>query len=235
MTAKATRQIVGVIALMISGNIYAQTQVPNNFQTGQPALAVEVNENFSTLESAANQNAADILANNSAMQADVVALQAQVAALELSVAGLSPGILNISYVTGSNVSVDLDSGPVTGRVLIFDKLEAASVLRITYSDNLRVLSKNPAAFAGSWGTRWIIYLDGTPTQVHTRLNTNGYVAVSGFVQDVNHHRQSTLIGYLEGVSTGQHTITVEMVVEGNNNDAYTGWESSFLIEVMELP
>ena len=116
MTAKATRQIVGVIVLMISGNIYAQTQVPNTFQTGQPARAAEVNANFSTLESAANQNAADILTNNSAMQADVAALQAQVAALELTVAGLSPGILNISYVTGSNVSVDLDNGPVTGYI-----------------------------------------------------------------------------------------------------------------------
>ena len=242
MTAKTTRQIVGVIALMISGNIYAQTQIPNTFQAGQPARAAEVNANFSTLESAANQNAADIstnaadiLANNSAIQADVVALQAQVAALEVTVAGLSPSILNISYVAGSNVSVDLDNGTVTGRVLIFDKLEANSVLRITYSDNLRVLSKDPAAFAGSFGTIWTIYLDGAPTQIHTRLNTNAYVAGSGFVQDVNHHRQSALIGYLEGVPAGQHTISVELIDVGNNNDAYTGWESSFLLEVMELP
>ncbi len=235
MTAKATRQIVGVIALMISGNIYAQTQVPNTFQTGQPARAAEVNANFSTLESAANQNAADISANNSAMQADVVALQAQVAALEATVAGMSPSILNISYLTGVDLVDDSDTGPVNGRTLIFDKLQTDSVLRITYSDNIRVLSKNPAAFAGSWGTRWIIHLDGIPTQVRTRLNTNAYVAGSGFVQDVNHHRQSSLIGYLEGVPIGQHTITVEMVDEGNNNDAYTGWESSFLLEVMELP
>ena len=231
MTARATRQIVGVIALMISGTIYAQTQVPNSFQTGQPARAAEVNANFSTLESAANQNAADISTN----AADILALQAQVTALEATVAGMSPSILNISYLTGVDLIDDNDTGPVNGRILTFDKLEAASVLRITYSDNIRVLSKNPAAFAGSWGTRWIIHLDGIPTQVRTRLNTNGYVAGSGFVQDVNHHRQSSLIGYLEGVSTGQHTITVELVDEGNNNDAYTGWESSFLLEVMELP
>ena len=235
MTARATRQIVGVIVLMISGNIYAQTQVPNTFQTGQPARAAEVNANFSTLESAANQNAADILANNSAMQADVVALQAQVAALEATMAGLTPSILNISYVAGSNVSVDLDNGTVTGRVLNFDKLEANSVLRITYSDNLRVLSKDPAAFAGSFGTIWTIYLDGAPTQIHTRLNTNAYVAGSGFVQDVNHHRQSALIGYLEGIPAGPHTISVELIDVGNNNDSYTGWESSFLLEAMELP
>jgi len=231
MTARATRQIVGVIALMISGTIYAQTQVPNSFQTGQPARAAEVNANFSTLESAANQNAADISTN----AADILVLQAQVTALEATVAGMTPSILNISYLTGVDLIDDNDTGPVNGRILTFDKLEAASVLRITYSDNIRVLSKNPAAFAGSWGTRWIIHLDGIPTQVRTRLNTNAYVAGSGFVQDVNHHRQSSLIGYLEGVPIGQHTITVEMVDEGNNNDAYTGWESSFLLEVMELP
>ncbi len=235
MTARATRQIVGVIALMISGNIYAQTQVPNTFQTGQPARAAEVNANFSTLEAAANQNAADISANDSAVQANVATLQAQVAALEATVAGMSPGILKISYVTGSNVSVELDNGTVTGRVLTFDKLEATSVLRITYSDNLRVLSLDPEALVPNFGVIWTIYLDGVPTQIHTRLYTVGYVSGLGWVQDVNHHRQSALIGYLEGVPAGTHTISVELFHVGNNNDAYTGWESSFLLEAMELP
>ena len=39
---------------------HGQTQVPNTFQSGQPARAAEVNENFSTLETAVNANAADI-------------------------------------------------------------------------------------------------------------------------------------------------------------------------------
>ena len=235
MNMTSTTRVFGIVALMMFGSSFAQTQVPNTFQAGQPALAADVNANFSTLESATNQNTADISTNAADTQANIAALQAQVAALEATVAGMSPSILNISYLTGVDLIDDSDTGPVNGRILTFDKLEAASVLRITYSDNIRVLSKNPAAFAGSWGTRWIIHLDGIPTQVRTRLNTNAYVAGSGFVQDVNHHRQSSLIGYLEGVPIGQHTITVEMVDEGNNNDAYTGWESSFLLEVMELP
>jgi hypothetical protein len=46
--------------LFIFGAAHAQTQVPNIFQTGQPARAAEVNANFDTLESAIDQNAADI-------------------------------------------------------------------------------------------------------------------------------------------------------------------------------
>ena len=57
---KSIIQILGVIALMISGSLSAQTQVPNTFQAGQPARAAEVNDNFSTLESAIDQNAAAI-------------------------------------------------------------------------------------------------------------------------------------------------------------------------------
>ncbi len=48
---------------MIASTVYGQTQVPNTFQAGQPARAAEVNANFTTLESAANQNASDISAN----------------------------------------------------------------------------------------------------------------------------------------------------------------------------
>lgn len=38
----------------------AQTDVPNVFEAGQPARAAEVNENFDTLETAIDQNVADI-------------------------------------------------------------------------------------------------------------------------------------------------------------------------------
>ena len=48
------------ICLLLAGVAQAQTQVPNTFQTGQPARAAEVNENFSTLASAVDQNADDI-------------------------------------------------------------------------------------------------------------------------------------------------------------------------------
>jgi hypothetical protein len=63
MNMKSITRVLGITALMVSGSVFAQTQVPNTFQSGQPARAAEVNDNFSTLESAANQNASEI-ANN---------------------------------------------------------------------------------------------------------------------------------------------------------------------------
>jgi len=39
-------------AILVAGTAFGQTQVPNTFQSGQPALASEVNENFDTLAQA---------------------------------------------------------------------------------------------------------------------------------------------------------------------------------------
>ncbi len=55
MNMKSMTQMLGVVALMSSGNIFAQTQVPNTFQAGQLARAAEVNDNFATLEQAIQQ------------------------------------------------------------------------------------------------------------------------------------------------------------------------------------
>jgi hypothetical protein len=47
-------------AIFVAGTASGQTQVPNTFQAGQPARAAEVNENFDTLETAIDQNLAEI-------------------------------------------------------------------------------------------------------------------------------------------------------------------------------
>ena len=46
---------LSVIALIAAGPALAQTQVPHQFQAGEPARAAEINENFSALESATNK------------------------------------------------------------------------------------------------------------------------------------------------------------------------------------
>ena len=71
MIMKLFAQLIGFIALIVSTSLFAQTQVPNEFQSGQPARAAEVNENFSTLESAIDQNAATIQQIPAGPQGDV--------------------------------------------------------------------------------------------------------------------------------------------------------------------
>jgi hypothetical protein len=49
-----------VATLFLMGVSQAQTQVPNTFQSGQPARAADVNENFDALEAAIDQNSTAI-------------------------------------------------------------------------------------------------------------------------------------------------------------------------------
>jgi hypothetical protein len=60
---------ISAFVVLLSSSVFGQTQVPNTFQSGQPARAAEVNANFSELENAVNQNASDIVANTASIQA----------------------------------------------------------------------------------------------------------------------------------------------------------------------
>jgi len=82
----------GVLALVTSGIAFGQTQVPNIFQAGQPARAAEVNDNFSTLESAANQNASDIASNTELIQANTEEIRANGQGIQVLAAGTSIGL-----------------------------------------------------------------------------------------------------------------------------------------------
>jgi hypothetical protein len=66
---------ISAIVLLLSSSVFAQTQVPNTFQSGQPARASEVNENFSELETAVNQNASDVTSNAAVIAANTNAIQ----------------------------------------------------------------------------------------------------------------------------------------------------------------
>jgi hypothetical protein len=54
------KTITSILVCLVAGSAFAQTQVPNNFEAGQPARAAEVNENFDALETAIDQNAVAI-------------------------------------------------------------------------------------------------------------------------------------------------------------------------------
>ena len=60
---KILRAIVLILGILGAAAAIGQTQVPNVFQSGQPARAAEVNENFDVVEAEIDQNAAGISAN----------------------------------------------------------------------------------------------------------------------------------------------------------------------------
>ena len=134
----------------------------------------------------------------------------------------------ITYVTGYNVFHQTigTTETVTGRTVAFTKQYAASRLRITYSDNLMV-SNAPGANAGIWE----VYLDGAPIANPAPLKT----AITTWSFSSTEHRQSTLVGYAEGVSAGAHTILVQVSTTSPAIDCRTGKDSTFLLEVEEIP
>jgi hypothetical protein len=54
------KTIAPFLVCLVAGSAFAQTQVPNDFEAGQPASAAEVNANFDALEAAIDQNAVAI-------------------------------------------------------------------------------------------------------------------------------------------------------------------------------
>jgi hypothetical protein len=56
----AMNRTIAVATLLVATTAFAQTEVPHDFESGQPARASEVNENFDALEAGINANSADI-------------------------------------------------------------------------------------------------------------------------------------------------------------------------------
>lgn len=131
------------------------------------------------------------------------------------------GTAKVSYVSGFRVEDSRDDGFINGRVLDFNKDSANSLLKVTYSDNLRVTTQGSS-------TQWKIFLDGTETDIFTAIHNFD-------LGQQNIHRQSTVIGFLENIPAGPHTLTVRVTPFGGNPyDAYTGWESTFTLQVEEI-
>jgi len=133
-------------------------------------------------------------------------------------------IRTIAYATGNGPNDGTDVGQIKSRVLSFNKAKTSTKIRISYTDNLRVIGTNKAC-------RWEIRVDGTscPSQA---LIYDYYAK-----KDDNTHRSRTVVGYCSGVAAGSHTIGIWV---GNlpgysGGDCYTGWNNStWVIEAEEV-
>ena len=114
---KKFRQSVAALALglcaigpVTAGNV----TIPNTFSSGTPAVAAEVNANFSALETAVNDNDGRINANSdelAALKDAVTALQATVAALQETVNNLQSDLAAVQ----ANSVLELD-----GKLVLVD-------------------------------------------------------------------------------------------------------------------
>lgn len=65
------------LLLINIGTAQAQTEAPHTFQSGTPARAAEVNENFDTLEQAIDQNATAIESTDAALSNEISIIQGE--------------------------------------------------------------------------------------------------------------------------------------------------------------
>lgn len=139
----------------------------------------------------------------------------------------SDAVRTSTYATGNGPQSGIDSGQLLSRVLTVTKAEPDTDLRISYTDNFRVLG----GVAGS-AARWELRIDGAscPSQA---LAYDIYSS-----QDSNHHRSDTFVGYCRGLGAGTYEVQVWVgAVPGfpASGDAYTGWlDSTWVLEAEEV-
>ena len=157
---------------------------------------------------------------------------------------LSSGIADRQSLTGyftteQHEHVRTTSGdPVaSSRMLTYDKKLDSSILKISYTDNLRVY--NYAQGSGSAACQFHVYIDGEPCSVPAPITGAVYTARSDYT---NPHRIRTMIGVCEATASGpigpgphEVRVYVENYYEGRDTGCYLGWESTATLLVEELP
>lgn len=104
---KSLSTIFLATSILIVGAANAQTEVPNTFQSGQPARASEVNENFDTLETAVDQNAGSIAANESALATAVSDIATNAGSIDTNAADIANNSTAIQDNSASIQALDI--------------------------------------------------------------------------------------------------------------------------------
>lgn len=138
------------------------------------------------------------------------------------------GTPKVHYVTGHSLADETDNGPLIARTLTFTKESNTSSLMVTYSDNFRAHSPSRVYAQGYWK----VFLDGNSTNIEEHLHSN---RIGGLPWSNNIHRRGTLVGFLEDIPAGSHTVSIGVGPIGDQDDLYTGWgASTFSLVVQEL-
>jgi len=124
--SKTKTTIFGLsVSFLIVGPVLADpVDIPNQFQAGTPAVADEVNQNFSAVETAVDDNAADIAANETAIgelqsSIDTISVGTQVmvdGATVGSLVGFSPPVVEVDLPGGGTVLVEETARGLAGQL-----------------------------------------------------------------------------------------------------------------------
>lgn len=131
----------------------------------------------------------------------------------------SPGSV-ITKTIGQGES-DVYSGQVPGRSLSVERQSPDSEIRLTYTDNFRVI----------FGVAvWRVYVNGLPTDLKMSFFDSGDKAV---------HQTATLVGYLNAaqfpVGINQVDIRIERPDRPQPGSSFTGWQNDqYLLEIQEI-
>ena len=143
--------------------------------------------------------------------------------------------------TQSVIESTNSANPITSRLITFTKKEDSSRLRLTYTDNLRVLN------AGDRCVWQLMVRDTSGTQVAC-VNTDGRNKIAQFIHNgdaSNEHRPHSIAGYCDGIDAGDYQLTVSVSTPDSAN-CYTGWSarlaqdpsdtpSRYYLEAQEIP
>lgn len=122
-----------------------------------------------------------------------------------------------------------DNGVIASRVLTFTKTQAATGVRIAYTDDLRV--------ANQGACQWEIKFNGVSCATPGPLIYDLYY---GGVANMNHHRAGSVFGTCFGLAAGNYTVQVSVGLVSSGaaqpqGDCDTGWYAQYwAIEAEEV-
>jgi len=226
-------------------DLEATIQTVENLKLRLDGVESGVNENVKKAEQRANQtntktaqvdskaNAAQNTADDARNRANKAQRTANTAISKANAAQNTANkalIRTMAYATGNGPMDNTDVGQIKSRVLRFTKAKTNTKIRISYTDNLRIVGTTKAC-------RWEIRVDG-------RSCPNQTLIYDVHVQSVQTLRVSTVVGYCSGVAAGSHTIGIWVGNSPNDpgsahsytgSDCHTGWNNStWVIEAEEV-
>jgi hypothetical protein len=133
-------------------------------------------------------------------------------------------IRTIARAQGYNQGDNTDNGPLAiGRLVNFTKRRNDTGLRVTYTDNIRVIGTGAAG-------RWEVKFNGVSAPLFP-LAWDFYNGSSAFT-----HQPTTLVGTAFSLPAGVYAIRVYVGPSPSYpvSDLYTGWQGAWSLEVEEV-